>query len=483
MKAFSSFGLCLIAALAAGCTFDSSQLRALPDGAIEYPAGPDAGASGAGGTGKPPDAATAVGGSDGSAQTGGSRGLGGSGGRGDAGVPDASATQPDVPIGGSGGGAGGISGVTGTGGGTTISTGGTTSSSGGTIVSRGGTTGSMGGTVSTGGGTITGGAGGVGGGMAGTDAGVAGAGGGGNGGVLASVDANCGITTTNLTKQPADLLLVLDKTGSLTRAMDSADECPTGSTTCHQRWETLVSGLNAVLTSSSNEVNWGLELFNSDGSCGVAAPEVPITPGSAAAVQAYIATVTPGGSTPTRVAIQTAVTYLQTLTDTNGKYILLATDGEPNCGGAGRDGGGAGVTDVPGTATEIGLAYKAGFQVYVVGVGTETGNLNNFAIAGGTDHYYPALSSQALTDSLSAIVGRVARCTFSLGKAPPDPNNIVIEFNGDHSLRPPRDTTHTNGWDYASPSDTSIQVYGSWCDNVTNGTYTSTEVLMGCPIP
>ena len=291
---------------------------------------------------------------------------------------------------------------------------------------------------------------------------------------------NCGIKTSGLVPQPADLLLVLDKTGSLTRAMDSADECPTGSTTCQQRWATLVSGLNAVLTASSADVNWGLELFNSDNSCGVAAPEVPIAPGSAAAVQAYIATVTPGGSTPTRVAIQTAVTYLQTLTDTNGKYILLATDGEPNClSGSGR--GGSGATDVLGTATEIGLALTAGFQTFVIGVGTETTNLTSFATAGGTVQFYSATSPDQLTAALNAIVGTVASCTFALGKAPPDPNNIVIEFNGDHSLRPPQDPNHVNGWDYTSPSDNTVQVYGSWCDNVTNGTYTTTQVLMGCP--
>jgi hypothetical protein len=296
---------------------------------------------------------------------------------------------------------------------------------------------------------------------------------------------NCGLKTAGLVPQPADLLLVLDKTGSLTRAMDSTSECATGSTTCQQRWATLVSGLNAVLTSSSSDVNWGLELFNSDGSCGVAAPEVPIAPGSAAAVQAYIATVTPGGSTPTRVAIDTAVTYLKTLTDTNGKYILLATDGEPNCGGGGggRGGGGAGTTDVQNTITAIQTAAGPpnGFQTFVIGVGVEAGNLTSFATAGGTGQYYPANSPDQLTTALNAIVGTVASCTFALGKVPPDPNNIVIQFNGDKTLRPPQDTTHTNGWDYTSPSDNTVQVYGSWCDNVTNGTYSTSEVLMGCP--
>jgi hypothetical protein len=246
----------------------------------------------------------------------------------------------------------------------------------------------------------------------------------------------------------------------------------------------MVSGLDAVLSGASGDVNWGLQLFNSDGTCGVAAtPEVTIGTGSAA-VQARIATVNPGGNTPTRAAVTAATTYLQGLTDTNGKYILLATDGEPNClttGGGRGGGGGAGTSDVPGTVAAITAAAAAGIKVYVIGVGPETGNLDNFASAGGTDHYYPALSPQDLNAALATIVGTVASCTFSLGTAPRDPTNVAVQFNGDSSLRAPQDTTHTNGWDYTSSSDTTIQLYGSWCDNVTNGTYTQATILEGCP--
>jgi hypothetical protein len=99
-------GLCLVAALAATCSFDASQLRAAalptPDGSAEFPTVPDAVASGidstAAGT---PDAVPGAGGSGG---FGGS----GSGGSADAGVPDVARAQPDVPLGGWDGGAGEI---------------------------------------------------------------------------------------------------------------------------------------------------------------------------------------------------------------------------------------------------------------------------------------------------------------------------------------------------------------------------------------
>jgi hypothetical protein len=306
-------------------------------------------------------------------------------------------------------------------------------------------------------------------------------------------ETSCATKTASLTKQPADLLLVLDKTGSMTSSIDSTTDCqnpvtdPDAGAGCQQRWATMVSGLNVVLSGASGDVNWGLQLFNSDGNCAVAAtPEVPIGLGSAATVQTTIAGVTPNGATPTQAAVKAATAYLQTLTDTNGKYILLATDGEPNClttgGKGGRGGGGgAGASDVAGTVAAITAAAAAGFKVYVIGVGPETGNLDNFALAGGTDHYYPALSPQDLNAALATIVGTVASCTFSLGKAPAVPTNVAVQFNGDSSLRAPQDTTHTNGWDYTSSADTTIQLYGSWCDNVTNGTYTAATILEGCP--
>ena len=113
MKTFSSPGVCLIAALAAGCTFDASQLRALPDAAVEQPVLPDAGPAGAGGTPSLTDAATAVDGNGGSAQTGGSGGMGGASGAGgssgtlgrDAGLAGAGGGSRDAPTA-----AGGVSG-------------------------------------------------------------------------------------------------------------------------------------------------------------------------------------------------------------------------------------------------------------------------------------------------------------------------------------------------------------------------------------
>ena len=287
---------------------------------------------------------------------------------------------------------------------------------------------------------------------------------------------NCGVQTGDLTKQPGDLLLILDRSSSMGYAMDSSKTCAANATNCKQRWATMIAGLNTVFASpAGTDVVWGLKLFASDDQCAVnAAVEVPISSTGAATISQRLPQVSPGSYTPTRAAVNAGVAYLKTLTGPESKNILLATDGEPNCNGGTNTN-----SDVNGTITAITASATAGFKVYVVGVGTEAGNLDNFATAGGTGKYYPAQSPQALTDALSTIAGVVASCTFTLPSVPPVPDNVVVEFDGDKSLRAPRDTSHTDGWDYTSP--TTIQLYGSWCDNVTSGTYKSAKILMGCP--
>ncbi|MGO9665308.1 MAG: LamG domain-containing protein [Polyangia bacterium] len=107
------YGVFLIAAMAAGCSFDASQLRPLADGSAEHSAQSDAIASAIdGATASSPDAAPGTGGSGGFAGTGGGGGVGvdasrtatdgmaEAGGRtssGDAAIPPDLASARDVP--------------------------------------------------------------------------------------------------------------------------------------------------------------------------------------------------------------------------------------------------------------------------------------------------------------------------------------------------------------------------------------------------
>ena len=129
----------------------------------------------------------------------------------------------------------------------------------------------------------------------------------------ASGDANCGSTQSKLEKKPGDLLLVLDRSTSMGEAMDSSSNCRAGSTTCSQRWATIISSLGKVLTSSPKDLNWGLKFFSSPSTtgaggrggfggdnCGVSSGvEVPIGPGKTDTIAAQIGAAGNAGYTPT----------------------------------------------------------------------------------------------------------------------------------------------------------------------------------------
>jgi hypothetical protein len=278
--------------------------------------------------------------------------------------------------------------------------------------------------------------------------------------------------TSGTSRQPADVLLVLDRSASMVNST-SADTSCNGAAGCTTRWSALTAAVTNTLANTTGSVSWGLKLFSSTGNaCGVnSGVEVPVAVTSVPAINTLIAATTPGGNTPTAQAITAATAYLQTVNDQNAKYIVLATDGEPNC----APGQTSTPANVPGTIDAIIAARGAGFLVYVIGIGPSVGNLDSFAMAGGTGSYLPAASPQELTDAFAAISRAVTTCTFMLAQAPPDPNSVGVYLDG--NLLPQNDPS---GWSFGASSQT-IVLAGTSCDAITAGTATQVRVLFGCP--
>jgi hypothetical protein len=77
---------------------------------------------------------------------------------------------------------------------------------------------------------------------------------------------------------------------------------------------------------------------------------------------------------------------------------------------------------------------------------------------------------------------RVADCTYALPARPPDPSNVGVNFVGDAGyMHVPRDLQHQDGWDYVDATDTSIHLYGSWCDVDRSGMFGRAKIVFGCP--
>ena len=172
-----------------------------------------------------------------------------------------------------------------------------------------------------------------------------------------------------------------------------------------------------------------------------------------------------GNGTPTRYAIQKAVAHLKATPTNTPRYIVLATDGEPNC----ADGLTNALVDPDGAVEAIRMAATEGFKTYVIGIATQFGDanmtLNRMADAGGEPRvgdprYYPVASRQDLVNALSLITGKVADCVFPLSKLPPSPNDVAVDVNG---MRVTRDPTKMNGWDYTA-NNMAIQIHGPACE-------------------
>jgi len=300
--------------------------------------------------------------------------------------------------------------------------------------------------------------------------------------VPASVDVNCGTQTKNPTPQPVDLLLVLDRSGSMGNDIVTDTACSTGSgrrdaAPCTTKWPAMTASLKQVLAASPAGVQWGLKFFTSPkgGNCTVnSGADVAVGPGTATQIQTAIAGTSPANQTPTRDAINAAVAYFGTVNDGLVHYILLATDGQPNC----DDGSSSQVTttSVANTATAISAAATAGIKTYVIGIGSSAGNLTEFAQNGGTTDYYPATSPDQLTAALSSIVVAVASCTFTMAAVPPDPTNLGVYL--DKNTKVPLDAS--DGYSLAADNVT-VTLNGSYCDGLKGGTYQVVQVYFGCP--
>src|SRR5450432_1266793 len=185
--------------------------------------------------------------------------------------------------------------------------------------------------------------------------------------IAPSVDANCQNQPFSADALPPDHLIVLDRSGSMNQDA-SGMMCRGAACAGTSKWDQMTAAINQVVAMTETTVNWGIKFFGNDNSCGVVdGATVPPAPSNAMAIATAIADPVnkPGSNTPTAAGELSAGTYLATLTDPNPKFILMATDGQPNCAG-----GVANTTDDMATITAVGTVKTMGYPTFVIGIAT-----------------------------------------------------------------------------------------------------------------
>lgn len=301
----------------------------------------------------------------------------------------------------------------------------------------------------------------------------------------APIDEQCGAQQQNIgvvsLGDPPDLLVVLDRSGSMTSPPVTFPPI------FIPKWTLMRDALVQVTTVQDQNIKFGLLEFPSDDNCSAdAVPEVGIALGSHTGFTSYFAARSPNGNTPAHIGLGDALAYFNTIpVNPAGRYVLFATDGLPNCSG-----GDPNTASDAETVAAVTSLYNAGIKTFVLGFGTfglNTGVLNDAATAGGeakpgVTKFYEANNATDLQMALQAIAGGVIvpSCKFALQSAPPNPDDVTITVNG---MVVPRDTSHTmNGWDYY-PDAMTITFFGSYCDTIEMGASTDVKFVYGCQGP
>lgn len=299
----------------------------------------------------------------------------------------------------------------------------------------------------------------------------------------------------DLAARAAEVLLVLDRSGSMAQGLD-------GSRTA-SKWRLLRDALATSLPRFQDQINFGALFYPEDGAesrtaaCAFAnVPTADVAPAmsTAARVISILDATEPGGSTPTAAALLRAYTwFVRHPNPLRAQYIVLATDGAPNCNaalnpatctcvGPGGGGGGRACNDanrcLDDTRTVSEIADIASNPVtaiptFVIGLADDSdptfaATLTAMAAAGGRPNrtasgaptYYDVRVAGDLERAFTTVQNTIARCTFVAPSRPSERDTITLRLGG---AVIPRDTARVNGWDWTDRTLGEITLFGAAC--------------------
>ena len=285
------------------------------------------------------------------------------------------------------------------------------------------------------------------------------------------------------------------------------------------KWDSVRSSLGGIITRIGAQAGFGAAILPNptSGGCDVGVEVMSVRPGSAAtaATLAQAMAAPPDGGTPTAATLASLLPELQALVGQT--FVILATDGGPNCNSAltcgldqctanidGIDDCKAGVPpnccQGPGGATydclddvatiaSVTALRQAGIPTFVIGVpGSEAyaAVLAAAAEAGGTARsgspaYYAVTTSDAtaLTSALSQVIEQVAATCFLKLPETVTAAELLVKVAGRVALNDP-----TNGFTVDGVGAKQLlSLHGAACDLAIDGGGVTVQVTDECPHP
>lgn len=283
----------------------------------------------------------------------------------------------------------------------------------------------------------------------------------------------CGASSFNLTVVPPNVMIVLDRSGSMDGDVQDSNK---------NRWEVAKDAIGQLVNTFNTDIRFGLVTYSGcvpGQECSAGKIAVPLGNQNAGPITGFLAdkgllylcnSGKPETSTGNTLYALIGEDSLQD--PERGNAVLLITDGGENneC---------QTVTNGADAAGKL-LSQTISVKTFVVGFSDQAiGSLKGIAEAGGTADPFNANNPASLEAALNTIAGAVASCTFKLDSVPEDPSKIYVFFDDDPNGIP---VDPANGWTY-DPVTNTVTFHGASCQAIQDGTVVDVDVVFGCNVP